>query len=257
MRIELTAFFPLIHYLNIKRLLIVPTLLLNAHLFSQSLVYESNDLKIIRLTEKVYQHVTYLNTDQYGKVACNGMLVIDEGESAVFDTPSYNEVSRELIAWLQDSMRTTIKMVVVNHHHIDCLGGLDAFAENGTPSTSSVIARHWTIKKGNNPTSDFFETEQIIQIGKSQITNRYFGPAHSQGAIVSYVEGENVLFGGCSVKSLNAGKGNLEDANVQEWPKTIQKVKNSFPDIKIVIPGHGKQGGTELLSYTITMFEKE
>lgn len=63
-----------------------------------------------------------------------------------------------------------------------------------------------------------------------------------------------VLFGGCLVKEVGAEKGNVADANVQEWPLTIAGIKEQHPDIKIVIPGHGKPGGITLLDYTATLF---
>ena len=63
------------------------------------------------------------------------------------------------------------------------------------------------------------------------------------------------MFGGCLVKEVGAGKGNLEDANVATWPKTIRMLKAKYPDVKIVVPGHGKAGGAELLDYTVKLFE--
>jgi metallo-beta-lactamase class B len=57
------------------------------------------------------------------------------------------------------------------------------------------------------------------------------------------------------VKSMNASKGNLEDANVKEWSNTIRKIKSKYPAASLVVPGHGNAGGQELLDYTITLFE--
>jgi len=37
---------------------------------------------------------------------------------------------------------------------------------------------------------------------------------------------------------------------IEEWLPTIQKVIESFPNAKIVIPGHGKIGGLEILEHT-------
>ena len=66
---------------------------------------------------------------------------------------------------------------------------------------------------------------------------------------------KKILFGGCMVKSLDGGRGYLGDANLKQWSATISKVKKAFPGAKIVIPGHGDQGGIALLDYTIKMFE--
>ena len=73
--------------------------------------------------------------------------------------------------------------------------------------------------------------------------------------VVSYFPKENILFGGCLIKELQATKGYLGDANVGEWSSTVEKVKQQYPNVKIVIPGHGKIGGKDLLDFTIKLFE--
>ena len=57
------------------------------------------------------------------------------------------------------------------------------------------------------------------------------------------------------IKEVGAPKGFLGDANIKEWPATVEKIKQQYPNAKIVIPGHGKQGGSELFDYTIKLFE--
>jgi len=49
----------------------------------------------------------------------------------------------------------------------------------------------------------------------------------------------------------------LGDANAKEWSATVAKIKVEKPEVKIVIPGHGKTGGKELLDYTINLFKLE
>lgn len=58
------------------------------------------------------------------------------------------------------------------------------------------------------------------------------------------------------VKSMNAGKGNVADANVTEWSNTIERVAVKFPDAKVVVPGHGSYGGMELLEFTAKLFKQ-
>jgi metallo-beta-lactamase class B len=56
------------------------------------------------------------------------------------------------------------------------------------------------------------------------------------------------------MKELGASKGYLGDANVGEWPTTVGKVKAAYPQVKWVVPGHGKVGDASLLDYTIRLF---
>jgi len=63
-----------------------------------------------------------------------------------------------------------------------------------------------------------------------------------------------VLFGGCLIKSKNSGSlGNTADAVVEAWDGSVEKIKSTFRDIELVIPGHGAYGNAELLSHTIEL----
>ena len=41
--------------------------------------YDSETSKIEQLSENTYRHISYLKTENFGKVACNGMIVTDTG----------------------------------------------------------------------------------------------------------------------------------------------------------------------------------
>ncbi len=92
-------------------------------------------------------------------------------------------------------------------------------------------------------------------MGKEKITARFFGEGHTKDNVVGYFPSENILFGGCLVKELNASKGYLGDANIEEWSNTVEKVKKTYPKTKIVVPGHGEYGNQQLLDYTIKLFK--
>jgi len=49
--------------------------------------YITDDLKIEQLTKNTFVHTSYLNTKSFGKVPCNGMIVIDNNEAIIYDTP--------------------------------------------------------------------------------------------------------------------------------------------------------------------------
>jgi len=72
---------------------------------------------------------------------------------------------------------------------------------------------------------------------------------------VGYFPFEDIMFGVCLIKEFGSGKGNLEEANVEDWSEKVRKVREKYPDVKKNIPGHGKISGIELLDYTIHLFE--
>lgn len=217
--------------------------------------YTSEALKIIPISENSFIHVSYLNTKDFGKVACNGLIYINNGEAAVFDTPSDNLTAEELIRWATESQNAKVTAVVVNHFHVDALGGLKTFHEMNIPSYANKETIALAKKDGSEIPQIGFDVQNELEIGKGKIINRHFGEAHTKDNIISYIPDEELIFGGCMIKSLNASKGNLEDANIGEWSNTVQKIKENYPNLKTVVPGHGKHNNTELLDYTIQLFK--
>lgn len=225
-------------------------------LFAQqnALVYQSESLQIEQVSEHVFIHVSYLQTQDFGKVACNGMLVLEGNEALIFDTPTSNEVSEELIRWIEADKKAMVKGVLATHFHDDCLGGLEAFHAREIPSFGSDYTIDLAQKADEAVPQHGFSEELIQELGEIKVVSKYFGEGHTRDNVVVYVPSERVLFGGCLIKELNASVGYLGDANVGTWSETVRGVKAAFGDIKMVIPGHGKAGGVELLDYTIQLF---
>ncbi|SFT98499.1 metallo-beta-lactamase class B [Algoriphagus locisalis] len=235
-------------------LLLSVTLAYSQH---NDLIYNSETLQIQQISPNTFVHVSYLNTDDFGKVACNGMIVINEGEALVFDTPANDEASLELINWIEKDHKAKVKGVVATHFHWDCLGGLNEFHAKGIPSYASSKTIDLAKAAGYPLPEIGFKKKMSLKAGDLKVTNQFFGEGHTKDNFVAYVPSDKVIFGGCMIKALGAGNGNLEDANVAEWSTTVRKVKSAFPKAELVIPGHGEIGGTELLDYTAEMFEKQ
>ena len=207
-----------------------------------------------QLTEKTFVHVSYLSTESFGKVACNGLVVVDGGEAVIFDTPVNDSVSAELIRWIGDALGSQVKAVVATHFHEDCLGGLAAFHQAGVPSYAHDATVTFAKEKGTLVPQQGFADSLHLTVGTESVLATFLGEGHTLDNSVGYVSGERVLFGGCLVKAKGAGKGNLEDANVAAWPTTVTAVKHQFSDLEHVVPGHGTPGNGHLLDYTIKLF---
>lgn len=221
----------------------------------QYTIYESENLIVIKLSENVYQHISYLQTNDFGNVPCNGMVVVDNGKAVVFDTPTDNESSKELIEFLQNR-NIKIKYVVPTHFHEDCLGGLDEFHKIGATSIANIKTIELLKDNGKNIPQNAIGDEFDLEVGNKKVFLNYFGEGHTKDNIVAYFPDERTLFGGCLLKEMNATKGYLGDANENAWSETVTKLKQKYPDIQTVIPGHGERGGMELVDYTIGLFQK-
>ncbi len=223
--------------------------------FEPKEIYRSDDLVITQVSENTFEHRSYLQTQDFGKVPCNGLVVRNGDETLVFDTPTNDKSSEELIRWIENSLHCKINAIIPTHFHNDCLGGLKAFHDRGVPS----YAYAGTVKlaKENEfviPQNSFSDS-LILKVGKENIVAKFFGEGHTKDNVVGYFPAEQVMFGGCLIKELNAGKGFLGDANVNEWSATVEKIKKAYPQVKVIIPGHGKYGDHQLLDYTIGLFK--
>ena len=211
------------------------------------IAYTTKALKIIPVTKNSFAHILYLETDSYGKVACNGLIYTDEDQVIVFDTPVHDSTSEELIRWITDTKKHKITAVVINHFHDHCLGGPAPFHQQNIPSYANKKTIVLAKKEGNQIPKIGFDTRKELTVRNRKISNKYIGEAHTQDSIVSYIPSEQLLFGGCMVKSLDATKGYHGNAKKSKWSMTIEKIKYMYPDLKIVIPEHGDFGGHRAL----------
>lgn len=218
-------------------------------------VYESADLRIERVTDGVYVHVSYLQVDGFGRVACNGMVYRQGGEAVVVDTPADQPAAEALLTWIDTALQVRTTAVVATHFHADCTGGLSAFHARGIPSFAHLHTISLARQAGEPVPQHGFDAWLVLRVGEGTVENRYFGPGHTHDNVVSYVPAADVLFGGCLVKALGAGKGNLDDADVHAWSATVAAVRDAYPGVRWVIPGHGAAGDSRLLDYTVELFE--
>lgn len=225
---------------------------------SQTKTTVSADLEIIKLSDNVYLHTSYVTYPEFGRVDCNGLILVSEGEALLFDTPPNEPLTEELLDWFSQSHPDVeIKGVVVNHFHNDCLGGLPVIHRMEIPSYGFRLTALLAKENGAVGPGFSFDNTMTLNAGGKRAVCRYFGEGHTADNIIVWLPDEKLLFGGCMIKAINAGKGNLADANLQEWSNTVKQVKKAYDQAALVVPGHGKPGGMELLDYTIALFSEE
>lgn len=225
---------------------------------ADELELESERLKIVKLSDHTYQHISYLQTENWGKVACNGMIIVENDKALILDTPADNKSSKELIEYLIDNGISIIG-IVPTHFHEDCVGGLSEFKNAEIPIYISNRTQAILVKDSEYEDYEFltFDNSLSLDIDENSVELEYFGAGHTVDNVVAYYEKDESIFGGCLVKAIGATKGNLADADTDEWSNTVRKLKAKYPKAKVVIPGHGKSGGLDLLDYTIELFDGE
>lgn len=215
------------------------------------------DIKLIKIDNSFYIHKTFFNFPGFGRYPSNGLIFIKNGKALLIDTPVTNSQTEMLYDYLKSSMQSTITQVVIGHSHGDCMGGISFLHEKSVDSICSektkqiCISRKLPIpKKAFSDILEFeFEGEKIIC--------RYFGSGHTVDNIVVYFPNSNILFGGCLIKSMaSKDLGNIKESIIQDWDQTVMKIKEEYPEIKVVIPGHGEFGDINLLDHTIELVKQ-
>nr|ALG03681.1 beta-lactamase [uncultured bacterium] len=246
-----------------KTLLIIITLtIINCNAqklesFKPKEVYKSNDLIVTQITENSFVHTSFLQTNDFGNVPCNGLIVTNNNEAIIFDTPTNDKNSEELINWIKETLKCKINAIIPCHFHEDCVGGLKAFHNNDIPSYANFKTIEFAKEINSAVPKNGFRDSLTLKVGDEIVTAMFFGEGHTRDNIVGYFPSENVMFGGCLIKEIGASKGYLGDANVADWSATVEKVKKEYPNVKIIVPGHGEYGDIKLLNYTINLFKAQ
>ena len=214
----------------------------------------NSDIQLIKVNDSFYIHKIWFNFSGFGRYPSNGLIFIKNGKALLVDTPVTNSQTEILFDYLKNSMQSTITQVVIGHSHSDCMGGLSFLHEKSVNSICSektkqiCISRKLPIpKKAFSDILEFeFEGEKVIR--------QYFGSGHTVDNIVAYFPNSKILYGGCLIKSMaSKDLGNIKESIIQDWDQTVLKIKEEYPAIKIVIPGHGEIGDINLLDHTIEL----
>lgn len=222
-------------------------------LFIPCIVFANNkntkELKIKKLSDNVYQHVSYKKVEPWGLVGASGLVVITGTEAHIIDTPWTTQGTEQLIEWVE-AKGLTIKSAVVTHSHEDASGGIPLLNDLNIKTYATSLTNKLLRLNQKEVSSDEISSNTFEFI--DGVVNVFYpGAGHTEDNIVVWLPNEKILFGGCFVKSLkNKNLGYTGDANISEWPNSMQKVINRYPDAQLVVPGHGKIGDVSLLKHT-------
>jgi metallo-beta-lactamase class B len=214
----------------------------------------ADDVCVEKLNEDVWRHVTTSNYPGLGPVPANGLIVANDAGAVVVDTGWNTDQTRRILDWIEGELRRNVLGVVVTHAHEDRLGGMaEALRRHIRVISSRQTAALARAKGAPAPTETFLET-LTVSLGKETVKIVHPGPGHTADNVVVWLPRPRVLFGGCLVKAArDKTLGYVKDADLEAWPKTMEKVAKEFPEAEIVVPGHGDVGGRELLSHTLEL----
>lgn len=212
----------------------------------------SDEIEVRKLSDKAYQYTAWTEIGSWGLVGSNGLIITDGDKAFLFDTPIHEYQTKDLLRWIKKELKADVVAFVPGHWHGDCVGGLDYLNKAGVESYGNVMTNDILKEKGLTTLKHTFSDSINLKLNNVDIQCYYLGGGHSTDNIVTWIPSEKILFGGCMLKDCKSRSlGNTEDAApIHEWINTVSAVEAKFPDAKIVIPGHGETGSTEIIKYT-------
>ncbi len=218
---------------------------------------DSNYVELKKINDNIFLHITY---EQIGgsTYPSNGLIIVTSKQLILVDTPWNNSQTKELFKLSKEVFEKDFHTAIVTHAHDDRIGGIDILLENKIDVWATELTIKEAEKNGFSSPNFILGNEEKINIDDFQIETFYPGKGHSPDNIVVYIPKYELLFGGCLIKSLQAKtRGSIKDADLQQWPLSVQKVLEKYCDSKIVIPGHGEHGDIGLLKHTIELLNKK
>lgn len=221
---------------------------------SGEIIEISDNIEIQQISKNVYIHKSYKISEKWGRISANGLIYVSDNEAFILDTPWNDEQTEKLIRWIEDVLEVKVVGFIPSHWHEDCMGGLAYIHKRKIKS----YAHQMTIDIAQEkvlPLPDIgFSDSLLLHQGNRKINCYYFGAAHSLDNIVVWLPSEQVLFAGCTLKGMEYNNlGFTGDGDINEYPNTLSQILAKFSDAKIVIPGHGNYGGTELIHHNIKL----
>ncbi len=217
---------------------------------------DDSKLKIFPVAESVYGYTTYRILDGR-KFPSNSMYVVTDDGVVLFDTPWDTTQFQPLLDSILAKHRKNVVLSVSTHFHDDRTAGLDFLKARGIKTFSSQMTLKLCKERGEKQAQFHFKNDTTFFVGNCKFETYYPGEGHTKDNIVIWLEREQVLYGGCLVKSSeNQGLGNIADASLNIWPLTVKNVIRKYPAPRLVIPGHFGWAGNRGLQHTLELLEQ-
>ncbi len=216
------------------------------------------DVQLLELTEEIWVHISDDQSNRWGTIPANGLLLLGDDESLLLDTGWKPSQTAAIVAFAEKELKKPIRHVIVTHAHADRIGGLSALiSPDIVVHVQELTAPLVEAAGGAYRVAPFVESAEM-KFGPHSIEMFYPGAGHSKDNTVVYLREAQILFGGCLVKSgRSADLGNREAAVITAWPISLLKLLERYPDAELVIPGHGPPGGLNLIHHTLGLLEQE
>lgn len=214
-------------------------------------------VRIFQIDDGIWSHIS---TQNFGEVVypSNGLIVRDGDELLLIDSAWGADSTAALLVAIEKQIGLPVTRAISTHFHDDRVGGVQVLRKAGVETYASDLTRRLAKAEGSevpaHSLGEFSSSGDVVHFGPVEVF--YPGAAHSPDNLVVYVPSARVLFGGCAIhEASRTTAGNVADADLMEWPVSIERIKQRYSEVEVIVPGHGLPGGLELLQHTANIVE--
>jgi len=210
---------------------------------------------VARIALGVFLYTTTTVIDGGIYYPANGLILERDEGALLVDTTYSPDQAGTLLAWSRQLARP-ISLAVATHFHFDRTGGIPALRKAGVRTLAHpltcVLARAHGLPVPE-PIADFDGGHHDI----GPDLQLYFpGAGHTRDNVVAWCPRQQILFGGCLIKSSTSPSlGNVADAVLADWPASVRRVRARYQAAKCVVPGHGTVTGDPIAT-TLSLLAK-
>ena len=214
-------------------------------LIARLAVAESPRVVLTPLRGNVYVAEDYFYSKE------NSVVLVGENSVTVVGATWTPETAKLLAAEIRKITSKPITEVIDTNYHPDRAGGNAYFKSVGakiisTKMTSDLLTAHWDemvsyVQKAfpNYPALPLVLPDKTFdgdfELQGGTVKAIYLGPSHTPDGIFVSFPREKVLYGNCILKER---LGNLDFANLDEYPKTLEKLKRLNLGFTTIVAGH-------------------
>ena len=241
---------------NIEKVMtITPTPIYNSQGNIDDIIYnQDKSITLSKINDILWVYTTSKMVNG-NNIPANGLIVVSSDGLILIDTPWNDDKTKELLQFAESTFGKSIVLAVITHAHDDRVGGIHELLDNKIKAISTKLTADFAEKAGyDRPLAEIKEDIEPIDVGDVHMEIFYPGEGHTSDNITVWFPDQKLLFGGCFIKSMDSNNlGNTVDANLEQWPVSLEKIINRYPNVQTVIPGHGSWGGKELLEHTLEL----
>jgi ABC-type branched-subunit amino acid transport system substrate-binding protein len=213
----------------------------------------------------------------------NSLLVeMPDGTLVMAGTPYTPEATQIVLDWIKREFGERKIVAIDSGYHVDNLGGNRALLGAGVAVYGSDLTVKLLKERGEqtrlttlrliggkssptytvHATMEFVPPDHVFPIqdglklsfGREDVRVFYPGPSQAPDKVVVYFPARKLLFGSCMILAGDR-PGNTTEADMQQWPVAIRRLKQ-FP-VDVVVPGHGERLDPGLIQHTLDLLEKK